>query len=311
LIAPNLVVTALHCLSDLTGDGSFLCNNDGTLANPPNGLLGQPFDPAAVEVTVGRTFTQEVAAVGQRILSTRATDICKEDLAFMVLDRELQGVAIAPMRLDNPVERYEELSVVGYGLPTNPAEVPPGYEAQRLRRDDVAVEAVGRRNGQAEGTYYARPGTFSLGESVCMGDSGGPALSDQGAVVGVYSTNSVSCTGSTARNFFTMLSEFKPLALQAYEAAGATPWLERQKRPGVWPDAGIAPPQAPEPSIDAGNLQTLDSNAPLTPEEPRVTQRVDSGFCAVRPDSTPTKGAPLALALAGVVLALRRRKSVA
>src|SRR4051812_34544962 len=35
LLAPNLVVTALHCLSTLTADGNFTCTSDGELADPP------------------------------------------------------------------------------------------------------------------------------------------------------------------------------------------------------------------------------------------------------------------------------------
>src|SRR4051794_6058488 len=42
LIAPNLVLTALHCLSPLTANGSFACTIDGEEADPPKGDFGSP-----------------------------------------------------------------------------------------------------------------------------------------------------------------------------------------------------------------------------------------------------------------------------
>jgi uncharacterized protein (TIGR03382 family) len=144
-----------------------------------------------------------------------------------------------------------------------------------------------------------------------MGDSGGPALSTGGAVLGVYSTNVVGCEGSSARNFFTSVSQFRPLVLDAYEAAGATPWLEGQKRPGVWPDGGAPSPAPPEQRLDAGPLQTHDSAGEQLLGRPSGEERrVDSGFCSLRrapPSPEPPATWPLASLLLGWLL--RRRSA--
>lgn len=174
----------------------------------------------------------------------------------------------------------------------------------RRWRSDVRVVAV-----ESDGFEKTRPRTFSLGESVCMGDSGGPAISAQGAVLGVYSTNSAGCSGSGARNFFTMLSGFGPLIREAYAAAGAEPWLEGQPPPGTVVDAG----PTPSTELDAGLvLDDGSTDAPKDdPPDPRPSgKRVDSGFCSMSaPISTGGTAAALVLgaALAGFVA--RRRQA--
>jgi MYXO-CTERM domain-containing protein len=92
------------------------------------------------------------------------------------------------------------------------------------------------------------PNEFETGEVVCEGDSGGPALDSQtGAIIGVVSRGgnglpqdpndpSANCLG--ARNLYTQVSPFKDLILEAFSAAGATPWLEGQPNPSAAPFGG-------------------------------------------------------------------------
>ncbi|HKO93477.1 MAG TPA: trypsin-like serine protease, partial [Polyangiaceae bacterium] len=272
LLAPNLVVTALHCVSPITGDGNFTCALDGSLANPPNGTLGAPYPPEHIAVALGNEFTREPSARAAQILTTRSSEICTNDLAFLVLDQDVDG-PLSPVRIDSRVLVNEPVTVAGYGLTADQPE--PGEVTERRWRTGLRVVAV-----EEDGREKSRPRTFSLSESVCQGDSGGPAISEQGAVLGVYSTNAAGCVGTSARNFFTMLSGFRPLVLEAYEAAGADPWIEGTPYPG-WappppPDAG----EAPGETLDAGSLTPYD-NAPDVPAP--VSRRVDSGFCSTSP----------------------------
>ncbi len=80
-----------------------------------------------------------------------------------------------------------------------------------------------------------------MGESICEGDSGGPAFdSTTGAVVGIVSRGgndtdpvaddpAASCVG--ASNFYSEPSHFESIIDQAYAAAGQDPWLEGQGDP--------------------------------------------------------------------------------
>lgn len=291
LIAPNLVLTALHCIAPITGDDNFTCAADGTLKNPPNGQLGGHRDPAEIAITIGHQFSTQVDAVGFELLSTQSTQICQNDLAFVILDRDLD-LPLSPVRLKRPVELGEVLSVVGYGLTNNPKDLPAGEGVARRRRDAVRVLALGSTSANPNGGD-ALPRTFALGESVCKGDSGGPAFSKEGAVVGVYSTLVGGCTGPGARNFYTMLSEFQPLVLQAYELAGATPWLSGQTAPGQEPEVGIP---------DAGRRLTT------APEPSSGQAAVSTGYCSLGIAATSSEPANGWWAIATLLgLVFRRR----
>jgi len=299
LLAPNLVLTALHCVAPIEGDGDFGCTSDGALATPPAGTLGSPVTAEHIAVALGAEFTRVPSARAAQILSTRSTQICQNDLAFLVLDQALDA-PLAPVRIDSRPEMSEAVSVAGYGLT---ADTPPPDEiTQRRSRSGLRVLAV-----EQDGREKARPRTFALGESVCQGDSGGPAFSEQGAVLGVYSTNAAGCVGLSARNYFTMLSEFRSLVLDAYEAAGADPWLEGTPYPGWTPPA---PPDAapPEETLDAGPLAPYDGPVDVPPPEP-VSRRVDSGFCSTSPALPAGRGAAVVLGAVLAGLGARRRRA--
>jgi MYXO-CTERM domain-containing protein len=302
MLAPNLVLTAMHCVSPITGDGQFDCTIDGELTNPPAGTLGVPFDASHIGVQIGPDYKNKPDARGAQLFTTRSTNICTNDLALLVLDTPLDA-PIAPLRLDTRAQVGELVTTVGYGLIAN--SPPPGTLTMRRWRKNVRIVGV-----EQEGREKARPRTFTLGESVCMGDSGGPALSAQGAVLGVYSTNAAGCEGNAARNFFTMLSEFRLLILEAYEAAGATPWLEGQPAPGTVVDAGASTPD-PGTGLDAGHMldgNLPDATDPPPPPPPATGKRVDSGFCSVNVTGTQSTTGTAALLLGTILVGLGARR---
>ncbi len=228
LIAPNLLVTALHCISVYT-DGvapfkPFRCTADGKLENSGDGAgtFASQLPPEQLTVHSGGSPSVDPVAVGERILGSGSTTICNNDIGFMVLDQELD-LPILPIRLDGEVRVADSISAVGYGF-TGLSE-----PTMRRRRDDIRVNDVD-----------LPPRTFGVGQGPCKGDSGGPALSSEGAVVGVFSMTNGDCASDRVRNTYTQLMPFKNLALQAFEAAGAEPWLEGASGPGEEPDAGVA-----------------------------------------------------------------------
>lgn len=294
LIAPNLVLTALHCVAPITGDDNFTCTAKGELENPPNGQLGAHRDPNEVTITLGSQFSNNVDARGIKIISTQSTQICQNDLAFVILDRDLEQ-PISPVSLERLVSKGDMMTVVGYGLTANPEDLLAGEMVARRRRDGIRVVAVGSTSVAPEGGD-ALPRTFALGESVCKGDSGGPAFTEEGAIAGVYSTFVGGCTGAGARNFYTMLSEFKPLVMQAYREAEATPWLAGQSAPGQ----PISPPNA-----DAG------TPGPTGDLNPASQDAIGSGYCSGSSyGARSTPSAWLWFAGAFLLMTMRRRRLV-
>jgi hypothetical protein len=221
MIAPNLLLTARHCLvADYPAD-DIRCKPDGTLMMPSGGQLGEAVAPAKLQVFVGPEPSQdntsglpggEPDAIAARILTTDWPSVCRDDIGLVVLDRALT-TPIVPLDLTRDVKKSELVSVVGYGV-TESSE-PNELWSRRKRRNNVAVKYVD-----------TLPNTFALGRSVCKGDSGGPALDvESGGIVGVYSlgfpgNDATACSSENALNYYLHLNRYQDLLRQAFEAAG-------------------------------------------------------------------------------------------
>ncbi len=178
--------------------------------------MGPEHPPESIEVG---SVPDEGLARGKQIFSTHTVTVCTNDLALVLLDRDLD-LPIQPIELAS-VPRFDDtMTVVGYGKTDSPDAF------GRQRRTGVPVLDIG-----------VPPRTFTLGPGGCKGDSGGPAINERtGAVTGVYSAYIGDCGSAQVRNFYTSLSSFDELILGAFEAAGATPWLAGEPEP--MPDGG-------------------------------------------------------------------------
>jgi len=232
LLAPNLVLTARHCVSNLVSEG-VQCdvNGNGTSAS----AIGADFVPGTLFIYTGKTrpagFGSNPAAKGMKIIHDNATNLCNHDLALILLDRKIDGAQISPIRLDGPPVKTDTVTAVGWGVSETTA-MPPA----RLQRNGIKIAAIGPA---ASGFLPTPPHNFMVGEAFCQGDSGGPGYAEStGAVIGVVSyggngsgNTSVpwgNCidTGSGVYNFYTRVDAFKDTILGAYQQAGQDPWLE-------------------------------------------------------------------------------------
>ena len=236
LIAPNLVLTAQHCVAPLVG--------------VPNCAMGQgDFGPvwaaSRFHVTTKATFTfnqsdyHSVAAI--RV--PPGAGICGRDVALLVLANTVapaEADDIVP-RLDMAARASETYSAVGFG---GTDDIGTGA-GQRRRRDGLTINCVGTGDG---GCGFI-PTSEWLGEAgVCGGDSGGPALDALGRVIGVASRGSVGCGMPVYAN----LHAHAPWLMSEARAAAATggyqapPWAT-----GTAPDAGVP---ADAGQVDAGSV---------------------------------------------------------
>lgn len=231
LIAPDVVLTARHCVS-AENNMSVSCDDNGVSATPPD--FGADVAASSVLVYTGPTAALRgtPAATGKALFHPAGNTLCNLDLALVVLDAPIAGITPLSVRLEGSALANESVRAVGYG--ENDQNAPLGT---RFRKDGVAVLAVGS-TVSASGTPLGG-NEFEVGESVCSGDSGSPAIDEAtGAVVGIVSRGGA-CTDDFG-HVYTALAGFASLFQQAFAAAGTAPVQEGSS----WPPASAAPPPA-------------------------------------------------------------------
>ena len=218
LIAPRLLLTARHCVSTYI-EGDYTCTIDGDIdrarpRTPANaGEMGAVLDGSQVRVyRGGEPNLSSPTTTGQQVLAPDTTTICRNDIALVVLSDPLD-LPILPMRLGAATYPGEKMTVVGYGSNEQMVTV-------RRERSEVTVLGVGPSEFfDVEG--QAMPRTFVVERSVCPGDSGGPAISDDtGELLGVFSLYRGDCHSSEARNFYSQLAPYEDLLRAGFDAVG-------------------------------------------------------------------------------------------
>jgi MYXO-CTERM domain-containing protein len=246
MVAPNVVLTALHCLSEFDSLAQFRCEYDGSLTSltEGGGEFGETVDPNNIQIRVGTApAMQEAAARGIRIFSSGSNTICRDDIGLVVLDTPLD-LEPQKVRLGAPVMRGESMTLIGYGVNES------GTAGQRHRLVGTHVTDVGEYDSYPK-SPRASPHTFVMGVGPCSGDSGGPAFSDEtGAVIGIFSILvGNDCEAADARNVLTQVGPFENLIREALAFAGAEPLTEVED-PGT--GEGGAGGADPGPAAGAG-----------------------------------------------------------
>ncbi len=177
LIAPNLVLTARHCVQ--TMDESSAC-----------GTFVKDNKPSSMQVVLGYgAMTGSAVATGAKFFHETNTSGCSYDIALVQLDKDIPGAKIAPVSF-TPVKKGDSsLVAVGYGSINDSNGDPAG----RLQRSGISVQAAAATSYSyttKAGKKIAvdvSAGEFATGESTCFGDSGGPLFDAAGNIVGVTS----------------------------------------------------------------------------------------------------------------------------
>lgn len=179
LIAPNLLLTARHCVSPSAGDEHVLCGDS---------VLGDPYPPSAFIATNDAQPGQGSAifhAVDVRIPGL-GEDTCGYDVALIILKENVPADVSTPAvpRIDREVTPGELYTAVGYGLNESGN---PTHGRMELQGLSIECEPGSCGDGVESTEFRGETG-------ICSGDSGGPAFDADGKVVGVVSRGGPDCS---------------------------------------------------------------------------------------------------------------------
>jgi len=307
LIAPNLVLTARHCVSNMDEQ-----------TNDPCGKFLDDVAPSSLGVTTG-VNPSGIVAQGTKISHDGGPNMCGHDVTLVHLDRNVPGAKLSMPRFSNAKPGETGLAV-GYGE-NGRGQTP----STRQERGNVAVLAVGPTNTSYKPTnaaainYEVPAGDFATGESTCFGDSGGPIFDAQGQVFGVTSRGldelcldrpslfaSVSAHEALIRNALTLAGHPLP--------APGTPAPAADAGAGNDPDAGVGETPGPKTTTTTTTVEEEDEEATTTTKRaPGVATRSSSSGCSAAPHSrapqAPAESSGVAaLGLMGLLAMARRRR---
>lgn len=174
LIAPNLVLTAQHCIASLNSE----------YVDCRTSQFGATNSPQNIYITTDTSISQNGRFYGVREVHVPqgSNSVCGNDIALLILSQNIPGSVATPAipRLDEPVRRFESYTAVGYGHTGNGA----GSGTRRFIEDRV-IQCGGTSSCP---TWAATAEEMvSYDSNTCQGDSGGAALDSQGRLLATLS----------------------------------------------------------------------------------------------------------------------------
>jgi hypothetical protein len=187
LIAPNLVLTARHCVAVVPGDSVTCAAEAARDTNKSTSRFGATYPGyrigVSADIGVGPNTDWTVA---REVLVTEGSDeICGNDVAVVILDSNIDDVEPMTPRIDQGAGSDEIFDAVGYGV-TGPYSGLAGRRRIREGLEVFCIHPFCPVVQVAESEFVADVG-------VCQGDSGGPAIDSEGRVFGIVSRSGGNC----------------------------------------------------------------------------------------------------------------------
>ena len=269
LIAPNLVLTARHCVASDDGASAVDCARDHFLpANAASTLRVSlaavaDFDSAAFKVT--------------KVIVPTSTLFCGNDIALLVLDKLVSASQATPATpaIDPPLTDRAKfgstLTAIGYGT-TAPGANDDGT---RRKRANIAIQCIPGDTtlGCDPADYDMTAAELGAGNGLCEGDSGSGGFepsslaSGKPIVIGVLSRASGD-NGTCADSVYVRTDTAGPLLVSAAKDAAlmggytAPTWADPTG--STTPDAGALPDDAGTTDEDPPAESAADAAPPAS-----------------------------------------------
>lgn len=181
LIAPNLVLTAQHCVAP-TGSEGVACGLS---------RFGPTYDENSLFVTTETEFPRfGYFTVQEIIVPIEQGNFCGNDIALLLLAQNVPSRDAIPLtpRLNEPVINGERFTAAGFGHTGQ-------GDGAGVRRsiENRRVICSGFQNGCQDNNQGIYVNEWVGDDGTCQGDSGGPALDASEQVIGVLSRGPEGC----------------------------------------------------------------------------------------------------------------------
>jgi hypothetical protein len=186
LIAPDLLITAHHCVAEENNADGCAPLGAQLDASVFQVKLNQPGAGSSQDFTDGATYNSDSVATGTKVWTTPTNNICSFDVALIKLDRPVPNAKISNLRF-SALAKNEAVTAVGFG-----DDGQGNYPSARRQRS-TTVLGVGPTTVQFQSTTDGTiplslpEGDVMTGESHCFGDSGGPLFDKDGNIVAIIS----------------------------------------------------------------------------------------------------------------------------
>ncbi len=206
----RIVVGSVTCSGALIQEDRVLTAHHCVAARDDNGVVqSHNVKPEQVRVELGGDYLPWGEVGVRAVLAPNCGYSSGDgDLAVLVLERKLSGIATRPARLEQPPAKREEIEPIGFG------------------RCALSADGVHRKHRAGGPIELVAEGRFRLSAAICPGDSGGPAVSsDGGQILGVISASAMDGDElSRDRSEFVRVDRWRPLfAYAALVSSGASP----------------------------------------------------------------------------------------
>ena len=274
LVTPHLVLTARHCVSK----GGETCE--------------APFTSTFTTYQVSNALTPEDKDLvpGGEVHLPETNALCGNDIAFLELPEALANATPIALRLAVPPKLEESVTVVGY------AQGPEKEQMTRKSISDAKIVSIGV-DGRLGGPTA---NDFTVDHGACEGDSGGPALDEDGVAVGIVSRGPSSCKNVIYQRVDAHAEWIRGVVADVSARMGDA--IPEWAAAAPTKDAG-AKPKGKKKAVAVGD----SDDAPATAADPSESSTSSSCAMSSGSEGTGSFRVPSALATLALVLTRRRR----